>query len=65
MIIAHGLGLDVDNYSIMVTGGYGLNPVPIVSTGGSRIQRQRYDFTEWERQREEEELIILMAGWLA
>ena len=33
--------------------------------GGSGMHRQRYDFTEWERQREEEELIILTAGWLA
>ena len=39
----------------------------VIDGGGSRVQRQqrRYDILELERQREEEELILMMTAWLA
>ena len=65
MIVARGLGIDTENYGVIVTNGYGLNHVPVITTGGALLQR-RYGLLERERLREEEELILLMAGelWL-
>lgn len=67
MIIARGLGLGTDEYGILVTGGYGLNPIPIITTGGGGMHQQRryWDDTEMRRTKEDEELIMILAGWLA
>ena len=43
----------------------GYDAVAPVTAGGSGMHRRYWDDRELQRQREDEELILLMAAWLA